>query len=132
LLDLLKTRVRGSVRGAIDRTGIGTGLYKDAIQEGLDVAGLYAAQRAPDTGAFLNLRAEGFWAIRILLAQGLLHIPPWVSERLDEELCAIAYTESDTSHKIQMELKSKTKQKLKRSPNLADALMLAIVRADKI
>jgi len=132
LLDLLQIRMSGMVRGAIDRTGIGTGLYKDSLLEGLDVSGVYVGGRARDSGAFLNLRAEGFWQIRILMAQGLLHVPPWVSDRLDEELCAIAYLESEASHKIQMELKAKTKQKLKRSPNLADALMLAIVRAMEV
>jgi hypothetical protein len=130
LLEHLKGRMRGAIVGAIDRTGIGTGLYGDCLKEGLDIEGVYVGGRARDASAFINLRAEGYWTIRTLIAQGLLHIPEYVGDRLDEELLAHDYEESEQNHKIKMASKAKVKGKLKRSPNLSDALLLAILRGE--
>lgn len=74
---------------------------------------------------FLNLRAAAYWQLRECLAPGSgykIALPP--DGELKQELAAIRYREAPGS-RIQLEDKAITKKRIGRSPDKADAVMIA-------
>ena len=71
---------------------------------------------------FANLRAESHWHLRTLLEQGQIALPH--DEELFDELAAIRWR-ATSNGKIQVEPKEDLKNRLGRSPDRADAVVLA-------
>ena len=120
---------------AVDRTGVGAGTLSDLLDD-LDsnsalsqISWAYgfafgAKSNNPD---LMYLKTEGYWNLREGFRQSQVAIAikdPKVREKLAEEL-ARQYFEETPNGKTKVEDKKKTVARLKRSPNLADAVMMA-------
>jgi hypothetical protein len=88
------------------------------------VKGLNFASRSTQPKRFLNLRAECWWNGRELSRNEL-----WSLANLDDdaiaELTMPRYEIVDSSGKIKIEKKDEVRERLGRSPDIADALLLA-------
>lgn len=71
---------------------------------------------------YLNLRAEAYWTLRTLLEAGKIAIPS--DEKLWDELTSIQWKPT-SSGKIQIEAKDGFRQRIGRSPDRADAVVMA-------
>jgi hypothetical protein len=78
--------------------------------------------------SFGNLRAEGYWHLRELFRTNAIRIPAGTpdAERLAGELSALKYR--TIAGRIYIESKDDMKRRGLRSPDLADALMLAFMQ----
>lgn len=110
----------------VDEIGIGAGVVDRLIEmrHGNIVRGINVATAANDTTRYANLRVEGWYAIKEWLQDGGA-IPN--DRALLGELCSARYKFSSSGRQI-LEEKGETKKRLGRSPDKADALMLALVR----
>ncbi|MEM9541752.1 MAG: hypothetical protein AAGA60_19935 [Cyanobacteria bacterium P01_E01_bin.42] len=107
----------------VDNIGVGAGTLACLRQNGMAARGINWGEASSDP-QFLNLKAEMFWAVREGLRLGLIAIAPlgqWEDAAFDE-LVAIRWEETATG-KIRIEDKKKTIKRLKRSPNIADAIV---------
>lgn len=112
----------------VDVIGLG-GPVVDRMRElGLPVRGVNVAESAALNERFNRARSELWWRCREWLEKKDVRLirndasAPW-HEELVEELIAPTYKFTSTG-KIQIEPKEKTKETIKRSPDLADALVL--------
>lgn len=112
----------------VDVIGMG-GPVVDRMRElGLPVRGINVAEQAALNERFNRARSELWWSCREWLEKKDVRLikndmsEPW-HEELIEELIAPTYKFTSTG-KIQVEPKEKTKDTIKRSPDLADALIL--------
>jgi hypothetical protein len=118
----------------VDYIGIGRGMVDRAREMGQPVVGINVAEspeerreyKHQDEEAYLNMRAEGYWNLREQFRLGQIDIDP-MDEDLAAQLVAIRYKRTSQG-KIQIESKVEMKRRLKRSPDDADALMLAFLR----
>ena len=108
----------------IDEIGVGAGVVDRLKEAGHKVRGVNVARRSRQDGVFANLRAEGFWRLRELFANGGISIP--ADNQLMGELAALRYS-YDSLGRILMESKESMRQRGLPSPDKADALMLAFV-----
>jgi hypothetical protein len=114
----------GQVHLRVDEIGIGSGVLDRFRELGYTVESFHSG-RAPSEGGrdkFLNARAEAFWGLRRLLEQGHIALPRDL--RLWDELSALRWKVNSTG-KIAIEPKEDTRLRLGRSPDRADALMMA-------
>ncbi len=101
--------------------GVGGGIVDRLREQNYRVTS-YNGGRSPRRPAFANLRAESHWHLRTLLEDGLIALPR--DEALFDELAAIRWR-ATSNGKIQMEAKEDLKNRLGRSPDRADAVVLA-------
>lgn len=109
---------------AVDDTGVGGGVTDRLREQGWNVAAVQAAG-TPESKNFVNRRSELYWRLREALnpdGEARLALPERPAS-LTEELTAIGYGFS-SSGKIVVEGKDAIKARLRRSPDLADALAL--------
>lgn len=112
----------------VDVIGMG-GPVVDRMRElGLPVRGINAAETAALNERFNRVRSELWWTCREWLEKKDVRLikndsAAPLHEELIEELIAPTYKFTSTG-KIQIEPKEKTKETIKRSPDLADALVL--------
>ena len=111
-------------RVCIDEIGVGAGVVDRLREQGYQVKGINVARLARQDKLFANLRAKGYWRLRELFATRSISIP--TDSRLMGELAALRYS-YDSQGRIIMESKEAMRQRGQASPDLADALMLAIV-----
>lgn len=143
-LDLMRTT--GKVKAKWDRTaeqrrprfiyvdeiGLGSGVVDRLREMGLPVRGVNVAEAATVSEDYRNARAELWWKCREWLERKTCKLPPVnpdVDPREDpvERLCAeltMPKYKHTSSGKLEVEPKSDTKKRLKRSPDCADALVL--------
>jgi phage terminase large subunit len=112
----------------IDCTGgHGTG-PADILRAGhsreVQVVEVNASSRSDDEETYVNLRAQMHFGVAVFLKDGG-ELPP--DKRLDVELLSPTYT-FDARRRFVVEPKDKIKQRLKRSPDRADAVALAVYR----
>jgi hypothetical protein len=105
----------------VDDIGVGGGVVDNLASAGLPVIGIGAAERAIDSDRFFNRRAEMYWHVRNLVRAKAIRVPE--SDPLMSELLATKY--EIRSGKILVEPKARIKKRLGRSPDLADAFVLA-------
>lgn len=82
--------------------------------------GASAGHAVPDAGRYANLRSQIFWRLREDLRLGRIAIPN--DKKLFEELSAIEYKDEESGEKVTVAPKSEIKERIGRSPDLADAL----------
>ena len=119
----------------VDRIGIGDGVQSRLGELGYPVTPVNVSRKAQDEDQFLNIRAELAWSIRKLTEQKKISLKPLIStpdqliNDMEEEL-TMRYKLVPASGKIQLEKKEKTRQRIRRSPDIWDAIMLAFGDAE--
>ncbi len=76
-----------------------------------------------DGGRYLNARAEAYWRLREKLEAGEIALPP--DEKLMDELLATRWRPTPEG-KVRIEAKDDLKARLGRSPDKADAVVMAV------
>ena len=113
----------GSV--TVDRGGCGAGSQAILKEQGKASVGVHWGQAARDSAQFLNAKAEDFWMLREAFRKNEVAIAPLgdFEDMLMEDLAG-TYWENTSVGKIRIEDKAKTRKRLKRSPNVGDAVAL--------
>lgn len=130
IAELRRHRFKKESRGyrlAVDEIGVGAGATDRLREQGWRATGINVSTRPRDPKRFLNLRAEIYWSLRDKLERGHLAIPR--RPDLWEELTAIRWA-VNSQGKIVLEPKDDTRKRLGRSPDLADAVVLALCGHD--
>ena len=112
------------LRTCIDEVGVGAGVVDRLREQGYGVRGINVAQAARQKEVFANLRAEGYWRLRELFANGEIAIPP--DQQLVGELVSLRY-HHDSRGRVLLERKEDMRKRGVPSPDRADALMLAFL-----
>jgi hypothetical protein len=128
-LVVLAVHESGATLVHMDVTGVGFGFLGDLRKRlpGVSVQGFVAAATAEDPKQFVNRRAEGHWYLRDSLRRRELDLTQ-MSDPDDitiTGLLAIRY--KINKGKIQVELKDEIRKRIGRSPDDADALILAVL-----
>ena len=89
----------------------------------------YVGSRKASKGEFLNVKAEWYWLLRDRFLKGEI-CGGVIDEEMKQSLSALRYEYK--AGKLKMEKKAKTKIRLHRSPDDADALMMAYAPVDAI
>ncbi len=106
----------------VDDIGVGGGVVDNLVSAGLPVIGVGAAEKAIDSDKFFNRRAEMYWNLRTLVRDRKVSLPN--DPDLVSELLATKY--EIRSGRILVIPKARIKKSLGRSPDKADALVLAL------
>jgi hypothetical protein len=113
----------------VDEIGIGKGVadsgkrHAKVLKARCKFIGVNVGREAKDKEHFVNLRAEGFWALRERFQDELVDIDP-DDEDLAAQLVELRYKRRNG--RIQIEEKEEMKKRLKgESPDDADAMMLS-------
>lgn len=123
--DVVKIDTIGIGRGIVDRglelkePFIGVNVGRGAIEE----ARVINQPKDSSKEEFTNLKAQLNWHLRSLFETGQIDLDE-ADDELTEELAALRFKRL-SSGKIQIEGKDQIKKRLGRSPNRADALVLA-------
>lgn len=106
----------------IDAAGVGAGVYDRLVEQRLPVYAYNGGHRAFTPGSYTNRRTEMWWAIRVRLEKQRLWLPP-NSEKLIGELVTPEY-EINSSGRIKVQTKEDLLKDGKKSPDMADSLIL--------
>lgn len=123
-------KTRGWAR--IDVVGVGAGVYDRLRGLGYNVVAHNGAEGTDETDSsglleFTNTRAWAWWNAREMLSPdsgAQVALPP--DEELQVELTAPSMIQTNTG-KIGVELKDKVKDRIGRSPDKADAVVMALL-----
>ena len=108
---------------AVDAGGVGAGVVDRLAQLRFRVQGVQFGGGAQDSQRFRNRRAELFWGLRELLEQGKVSLPD--DDELVADLTSVRYRFTQDG-RVELEPKDEIRKKLGRSPDRADALVLAV------
>ena len=108
----------------IDEIGMGAGVVDRLRELGHPVRGINVANRARQDEIFVNLRAEGYWALADRFRAGTISIP--YDNQLISQLATLRY-DFDSRGRIKIESKDDIRKRGLPSPDRADALMLAFL-----
>lgn len=106
----------------VDSTGLGFHFVTILHREGFPAEGLNASSSAQEKDRFSNLKAERYWHLRERPLRGEI---TGLSDEALGELAAISYV-IDARGKTAIEDKAGVKSVLGRSPDIAEAIMLAL------
>jgi len=112
---------------AVDAIGLGAGVYDNLVDAGYNGHEINVSERAWNGDSYGNLRSELWFEVHNLFLTGQVSIgslPQSTTMDLKKQLVAPLFT-YDRSGRRQVEPKDETKKRLERSPDLADAVMLA-------
>lgn len=112
---------------AIDAIGVGAGVYDNLIDAGYSAHEISVGERAWNSEKYVNLRSELWFEVHELFIGNqisLSAIDKSVLFDLKKQLVSPLFT-YDKAGRRMLENKDDTKKRLDRSPDLADALMLA-------
>lgn len=107
----------------VDEPGLGAGVIDSLRHEEYTINAFNGGERARRDERFLNRRAEAAFQLRNLLEAGKIALPR--DELLFEELLGLRFT-TTAGGKTQIEAKIELRERLKRSPDRADALMISL------
>ena len=108
----------------VDEVGIGAGVVDRLKELGYKVDGVNVGRASHDPNRFANLRAEGYWNLRQMITNGEVFLPS--DKELMGELAALKYSFNSTGQLL-VESKDDMRKRGIRSPDKADALMLAFL-----
>lgn len=114
-----------SVRVLIDVGGVGAGVVDNA--DGHNFIGVNSGSRAREVSRYPNVRSELWFSVPELVKEQLVdisRIEESVRQQLRRELFAPTYTLDGIGRRV-VESKDRTKSRLRRSPDNADAFNLA-------
>jgi hypothetical protein len=111
----------------IDEVGVGSGVVDRLKEQGVKCRGVNVGNKPNDTERFANLKAESYWNLREMFRLGnITLLDSQYNDRLTAELTSMRYA-VNSSGKITIESKEEIKKQGLRSPDVAEALMLAFV-----
>jgi hypothetical protein len=119
----------GAVSVKVDAIGLGWGvgaLVKERCPD-VDVVPVKVSEAADDHEHFLNLRAELWWRLREWCREGEVDFTA-LDDDDAAEVTSPRYHTRNPRGRIQIESKDDIRKRLKRSPDSADALILAFHR----
>ena len=118
----------------VDAIGIGCGVADRLEEEGFDNVGVNVAEHSGDPERFFNLRSELWWNLRERLDPDVTRNPDPIAlppdDELLAELAAVKYKLTGRGQ-VQIEPKADMKKRLGRSPDRADAVVLALAPHDR-
>ena len=132
-LAMLALRETGASSINIDTIGVGYGVsghLRDQCREAgleVDVVSINVAERAQDPTRFINLRAELWWEVGRDLSKDMAWDLTAVDDGVISQLVAPKYSVA-RGGRIQVEAKDDVRRRIGRSPDDADALLLAFYR----
>lgn len=132
-LAMLALRETGASSINIDTIGVGYGVaghLRDQCREAgleVDVVSINVAERAQDPTRFINLRAELWWEVGRDLSKDEAWDLAAVDDGVISQLVAPKYSVA-RGGRIQVEAKDDVRRRIGRSPDDADALLLAFYR----
>ena len=106
----------------IDDTGVGGGVTDGLENEGLSIQAVNFGSSAVENDKFENLKAEFYWNLREAIKKKELELPD--DKELISQLCSIKYAYTRKGH-IKIESKDDLKKRGLKSPDKADALVIA-------
>jgi hypothetical protein len=110
----------------VDEIGIGAGVVDRLREQGHRVQGVNVGKQALDSEHYANLRAEGYWNLRQIFADGQFRIP--CDNDLIGQVAALRYA-FNSMGQVVIESKDEMRRRGIPSPDKADALMLAFLSA---
>ena len=113
----------------VDSAGIGYYMARHLADNGLQVSDVNVASRADENDRFLNLRAELFWQLRERFQTG--DVRNLTDDLTISQLSSIRYKHSARGL-VQIESKDEMRKRGGKSPDRADALMLAFARGGRV
>lgn len=123
----------------VDEIGVGAGVVDRVVEQGYNITGVEVGRAAIEKDKFANLRAEYYWSLRKRFEEGSISLRPLKYGKsaltkpdmikFVEQICSIRY-EHNPSGKIAIWSKEKMRRDGIKSPDLADALMLAFADYD--
>ena len=124
----IKAKLKKGGYAVIDAIGIGAGVYDRCGEQGLDVFAFVASAKSSKLDAsgswgFPNKRSAAWWNTREMLATDWVALPP--DDQLTGDLTAPTYREL-SGGKIQVEKKESIKERLGRSPDDGDAVVMIL------
>ena len=140
LVKLAMHAIRESGASLVNIDSIGVGFHlighlRDLCRQArldVQIVGVNVAERAEDPERFVNLRAELWWTIGRDLSADRLWDLSEVDDATVGQLVATKYLIERRSGRIIAEPKSDVRKRLGRSPDDADALLLAFYRAPMV
>ena len=109
----------------VDCSGIGTDDADLLISHGVNATKILVGQPAINNQIYGNKRAEYYMHLKHKFANGEISIPH--NRKLIAQLADLRVTYSATTAKMLVESKEQMRQRNSKSPDLADALMLAFI-----
>lgn len=107
----------------LDVIGLGAGVVDRLAELHLPATGVNVADKASGPERFANVRAEGYWHLRMLFETGQIMIPD--DDELINELTQLKYKIVNSNGMIRLEEKEEMKKRLGKNPDLSDSLCLA-------
>lgn len=107
----------------IDRQGVGWGWFQALRSKGYQINPLNAGDRPWDKSRFKNAKAEMYWNVRCRFQDG--EIGGFIDPVTQQQLFGIEWDQDNEKRLIEIETKQQAKKKGKRSPDRAEALVLA-------
>lgn len=128
---IAEQRAVGATAIKVDVIGIGAGVVDRLKEQGYPVRGINVAEAAVDPERFANLRSQLWWALRERLNPDPKVNPDPVALPPDDELLAdlsgVQYKITSRGQ-LEVERKEDMKKRLGRSPDRADAVVLAFAQ----
>lgn len=130
-------RESGATRVKIDSIGVGFGvigeLRNDSSLRGVQIVGVNVGEKASCPDRFANLRAEIWWEV----GRGLSERRGWDLSGMDNADATVAQLlepqwDTDPQGRIRVEKKEEIIKRLGRSPDNADALLLAFYAPPRV
>lgn len=112
----------------IDYPGVGNGVYNPLNHEGYNVTPFNGGTPATDPERFANKNAEAWWALREAMEEGRIDLDP-DDDLLASQLQSRRWQLDTSQRRIAVEAKKKMKERGLKSPDRADALVLAVYQA---
>lgn len=122
-------RAEGTDEIKVDEIGVGGGVVDVLEENGFLDVGIDVSKGANDVDRFANLRAELWWNLREMLDVDPARNPQPIALPPDEELLAELSSvqfKYNSRGQVQIEAKDDMKKRLGRSPDRADAVVLAM------
>lgn len=110
---------------AVDKVGVGFHMATYLADQGLEVFGFAAGAAAMDAERYVNAKAEAYWALRENMERGTIRNVD--DEDTRAQLSDILYRETPAG-RIEIESKDQARKRGSRSPDRAEALVLAFCR----
>lgn len=114
----------------IDKVGLGAGVWAPLRNGGYNVVGFVGGEKAYDADRFVNITAEAWWGFREQMEAGLIDLDP-EDEVLAAQLQSRKWKKDSSQRRIRIETKDEMKKRGVKSPDRADAVVMANFRGSR-
>ena len=116
-------KLHGATLIGLDSIGIGSGIRSRISELGYEAIGVNVGEKSSDPEKYKNLKAEIWMNAQNMFRERKVSIPD--QQDLIEDLAAVRY-QVNSRGQVQLETKDKTKQRLGRSPDYGDCLVIGL------